>query len=95
VFVIGLVMLIVGVVLLIAGAVAGLPPPAVQVGWALFAVGLILVVVALVLNGVDNRDTGRSSWGFHADALRSSWGLLLVAPGLRKRWRASWGGPEA
>jgi hypothetical protein len=32
---------------------------------------------------------------FHADALRSSWGLLLVAPGLRKRWRASWGGPEA
>jgi uncharacterized membrane protein HdeD (DUF308 family) len=95
VFVIGLVMLIVGVVLLIAGAVAGLPAVAVQVGWALFAVGLILVVVALVLNGVDSRDTGRSSWGWHADALRSSWGLLLVAPGLRKRLRASWGGPEA
>jgi uncharacterized membrane protein HdeD (DUF308 family) len=95
VFVIGLVMLIVGVVLLIAGSVAGLPPVAVQVGWALFAVGLILVVVALVLNGVDNNDAARSSWGKFADLDRSSWGLLLVAPGLRKRWRASWGGPEA
>jgi hypothetical protein len=96
VVVIGVVIAAIGLGLAIVGMlVPTAPPQLASLGWVLLAIGLVLIVVALVLNGVDGRDNARSSWGFHADALRSSWGLLLVAPGLRKRWRASWGGPEA
>jgi uncharacterized membrane protein len=96
VVVIGVVIAAIGLGLAIVGMlVPTAPPQLASLGWVLLAIGLVLIVVALVLNGVDGRDNARSSWGFHADALRSSWGLLLVAPGLRTRWRASWGGPEA
>jgi uncharacterized membrane protein len=92
---IGVVIGAIGLALAIVGMFApAAPPQLASLGWVLLAIGLVLIVVGLVLaNGVD--DNARSSWGFHADALRSSWGLLLVAPGLRKALRASWGGPSA
>jgi hypothetical protein len=42
--------------------------------------GVILVLVALLLSEVDHHD--------NADVLRSSWGLLLAWPGLRRGLRA-------
>jgi hypothetical protein len=96
VVVIGVVIAAIGLGLAIVGMlVPTAPPQLASLGWVLLAIGVVLIVVALVLNNVDTHDNARSSWGFHADALRSSWGLLLVAPGLRKALRASWGGPEA
>jgi hypothetical protein len=102
VVVIGVVIAAIGLGLAIVGMFApAAPPQLASLGWVLLAIGLVLIVVGLVLaNGVDDnarsswgKASARSSWGYHADVLRSSWGLLLVAPGLRKRLRASWGSP--
>jgi hypothetical protein len=75
---IGVLIAAIGLGLAIIGMlVATAPPRLTEVGWVLFAVGLVLIVVALVLDASDNGD--------HARVLRSSWGVLLLWPGLRKR----------
>jgi uncharacterized membrane protein HdeD (DUF308 family) len=76
----GVIAIIVGIVLVVAGAFAPVPPQLSQIGWALFVLGVILVLVALLLSEVDHHD--------HAAVLRSSWGLLLMWPGLRRGLRA-------
>jgi hypothetical protein len=92
----GVVIAAIGLALAIIGMlVPTAPPQLANLGWVLLAIGLVLIVVALVLNGVDAHDHAKASWSLHA---RSSWGkyaMLLMVPGLRRRLRASWGGPEA
>jgi sulfite exporter TauE/SafE len=93
VVVIGVVIAAIGLGLAIVGMFAPAPPQVSTLGWVLLAIGIVLIIAGLVLNAVD--DNTRAA----VDQLaRSSWGktaAVLAVPGLRKRWRASWGGPEA
>lgn len=51
-FTLGVILLIVGVVLLVLGLVGpGARPPLVNVGWALVAIGVLLVVLSVLITG--------------------------------------------